>query len=127
LTPTQFKMDFPEFASITDYPDDMVQFWLTAGEAMTSESRWGDLYGLGVELFAAHNLVLEQQAIKRASAGGSPGGASGPVSAKTVDKVSVSYDTTVASEADAGHWNLTIYGQRRYRLSMMFGAGGMQL
>ena len=48
------------------------------------------------------------------------------MSAKSVDKVSVSYDTQASVSPDAGHWNLTIYGQRMWTLIQMFGAGPVQ-
>jgi hypothetical protein len=52
--------------------------------------------------------------------------AAGMVARKTVDKVSVTYDTASAMEEDAGHWNLTVYGTRFIRLARMVGTGGMQ-
>jgi hypothetical protein len=53
--------------------------------------------------------------------------ASGIVSSKSVDKVSVSYDTSGAMEAGAGHWNLTTYGTRYIRLVKLVGAGPLQI
>lgn len=126
MTPAAFRTAFPEFASETAYPDSLVTFWLTVAGKMVSATRWGDLLDQGIQLFTAHNLVLERQAAKSAATGAVPGGASGPVNSKTVDKVSVSYDTAAAMEPNAGHWNLTTYGQRYIRLANMFGSGGLQ-
>ena len=64
---------------------------------------------------------------KAASAGGIPGSSSGVQSSKSVDGVSVSYDTTVATVEGAGNLNLTTYGTRFAELRDMFGAGGLQL
>jgi len=122
-----FRADFTEFANTTNYPDSMITFWLTYAARLVDETRWGDCYDLGVELFVAHNIVLERDAVRRAAAGATPGQASGPLASKTVDKVSISYDTASAMEPGAGHWNLTVYGQRYARMVQMFGAGGIQL
>ncbi|ECC3368559.1 TPA: DUF4054 domain-containing protein, partial [Escherichia coli] len=48
-------------------------------------------------------------------------------SSKSVDKVSVSYDTSATLNPDAGFWNNTRYGAEFYQLITMFGAGGRQL
>lgn len=127
VTTSKFRTDFPEFSNTTAYPEALVSFYLTLGAKLMSVDRWADIIDEGLELFVAHNLALERPAQKTAAAGGVPGIASGPVSSKTVDKVSVSYDTSAAMEADAGHWNLTIYGQRYIRLARMVGSGGIQL
>lgn len=121
------RTDFPEFADTAAYPDSGVNFWLALGVKLLNVDRWADLLDTGLELFAAHNLVLERQASKAAAFGGVPGVGSGPVSGKTVDKVTINYDTAAAMEPDAGHWNLTNYGSRFIRLARMAGAGGIQL
>jgi hypothetical protein len=51
----------------------------------------------------------------------------GPVASKSIDKVSVSYDTAAAAMKDAGDFNLTTYGVRYLRIAKMMGAGGLQL
>jgi hypothetical protein len=127
VDPDHFREDFPEFASIVTYPTTMVQFWLDVASQMVRQQVWGQQYKLGVELYTAHNLVLEAQAARAVAVGGVPGVSSGPINNKSVDKVSTGYDTTVASEEKAGAWNLTVYGTRFYRLMLMFGAGGIQL
>lgn len=122
-----FRADFPEFGDTTAFPNSGVTYWLTLGGKLLNASRWDDLLDTGLELFIAHNLVLERQAQKAAAFGGVPGVSTGPTSGKTVDKVTVSYDTSAAMEPDAGHWNLTIFGTRFIALARMVGAGGMQL
>lgn len=126
MTPATFRTDFPEFASNALYPDAQITFWLNLGVKLLPECRWQDLLDAGLELFTAHNLVLERQAQASAATGAPPGVAAGMVSAKSVDKVSVNYDTASAMEADAGHWNTTTFGQRFIRLARMVGAGGVQ-
>ena len=124
VTAEDFTRMFPEFRDMA-YADS-IPVWLGVAEQMTNEEAWGSLYTLGVSLFAAHYLVLGLTASKTRESGGVPGQGS-VVSSKTVDKVSVSYDTAIASAEGAGNWNLTTYGARRYQLSRLFGAGGVQL
>lgn len=135
-TVTNFRTDYPEFGSVSKFPDSAVTYWLGIAKLMLT-TRWDDtpaeagaptqLY-YGTELFVAHNLVLEAQARKNAAKGGTPGvGNAGPVSSKSVGPVSISYDTASAIELDAGHWNLTVYGTRFIQLARMMGAGPLQI
>lgn len=127
-TAATLRQHFPEFADETTYPDTNVEFWLGIAAKLVNESRWGELTDLGQELFAAHKLVLEFQAQASADTGSAPGTAQGGVvSGKSVDKVSVNYDTGAAAELDAGHWNMTTFGKRYIRLARMMGAGPIQV
>lgn len=127
VTLISLRSDFPEFASTTSYPDSTVNFWIGVAGNMLIASRWGNMLSVGIELYAAHNLVLEAQAVVTTAIGGIPGIAKGPVSSEGIDKGSVSYDSVTASEDGAGNWNLTIYGSRFIRMAKMFGAGGLQI
>lgn len=127
VTASSFYADFPEFADVEAYPESTVSFWLALAVKLLDPCRWGDLLDVGTELFVAHNLTLDARNRKAASAGGIPGASSGVMSSKTVDKVSVSYDTAIAGVEGAGHWNLTTYGTRYIQLARMVGAGGVQL
>lgn len=122
-----FRTDFPEFADATAYPDAAVNFQINLATLRMPEDRWQDLLPYGIELFTAHYLAVARKNIQTASAGGVPGGGMGVVNSKTVDKVSVSYDTALASLEGGGHWNLTSYGVQYLQLARMIGAGGIQL
>lgn len=124
---TTFRQDFPEFASTTDYPDAQVQFWLGVGGKLLRADRWFDLLDQGLELFTAHHLAIQAKDKKTSVAGGIPGAVQGQQTSKSVDKVSVSYDTSKVSYEDAGFWNMTSYGIQYWNLLMMVGAGGVQL
>lgn len=127
MTPAQFRSDFPEFADTTAYPDSMVTLWLSVSTNLVNAARWGDLTDIGIELVTAHQLTIATRDSK-AGAGGMPGGAiSGPVSSKSVDKVSVSYNTSATQFEGEAFWNMTAYGVRYLGLAMMMGAGGIQL
>lgn len=127
----QFRTDFAEFASTAVFPDSSVNYWLTIANAKlnatVSGARWGNLLLMGIELFTAHNLVLEAMAQRGAQAQGIPGINKGAISVSNAGSVSISYDTQAAMELKAGHWNLTIYGTRFIREARMVGAGPLQI
>lgn len=127
VTTAQLRSDFPEFADTTVYPDAMVQTWLTVAASLVNADRWTELTNVGIELVTAHHLALSARDQNAAAVGGIPGTMTGPTSAKSVDKVSVSYDTAAASLDGAGFWALTSYGVRYLSLARMFGAGGLQI
>ena len=113
FTPEAFREHFPEFADTTTYPDSQIDFWASAAGPMVNATRWGELTSLGVELVTAHHLVM---AIGAATNGGAVGG---PVASKSVDKVSVSYDTSAYLVEGGSFWNMTTYGVRYLYLSLI--------
>ncbi|QEE24583.1 DUF4054 domain-containing protein [Rhodanobacter glycinis] len=123
----QFRTDFPEFADAAIYPDATVNLWLGVAQVTLSADRWGALLDLGTELFIAHHLAVGAGNTKAAAAGGIPGSAGGVVSSKSVDKVSVSYDTAAGTLEGGDFWNRTTYGIEFLRYARMMGAGGIQL
>jgi hypothetical protein len=126
LSVTDFRVAYNEFANASDFPDASVQQWLNVGYKLVRADAWDDILDVGVGLFTAHYLVLMYRDTLSASRG-LFGQVAGIVSSKSVDKVSVSYDTATASISDAGHWNQSSYGLRYYQLMMMMGVGGIQL
>lgn len=127
ITVAQFRTDFPEFADVTVYPDATFTLWYGVATKLLNADRWGTLLDIGSELYVAHQLVLEARAFAEASAGAVPGSSVGPINSKSVDKVSIGYDTSSGTESDVGHWNLTIYGTRFIRLAKMMGMGPVQI
>lgn len=127
VTPASFREHFPEFVSAAIFPDGQITYWLSIAAIRLSACRWAELLDHGAELFVAHNLVLSAQAARSAAGGGVPGQAAGPTASKTVDKVSVSYDTGATSIEGGGDWNLTSYGRRFLQVARLIGAGGVQL
>lgn len=85
------------------------------------------LFDYGLELMVAHNLVLERRAQDENNKGNVPGWGRGLINNASVDKASVGYDTSAVVEEGGGHWNLTTYGTRFYRLLRMVGAGPFQV
>ncbi len=125
---TDFRTAFPRFSDTTRYPDAEIQFRLNLADVLLSEKITGkDLFPYFVELFVAHYMTLWATDSRAIAAGGSGGASAGVASSKSVDKVSVSYDTGTTLNPDAGFWNYTRYGAEFWQLIMMFGAGGIQL
>ncbi|QEE24519.1 DUF4054 domain-containing protein [Rhodanobacter glycinis] len=126
ITTDQFRIDFPEFADSSVYSDAVISFWLGIAAVSLSECRWGAWWGLGQELFTAHNIVLAAQSVEDASLGITPGEVDGPATAKSVDKVSVSKDASAVTLEDGGFWNMTRYGIQLLQFARMVGSGGIQ-
>lgn len=127
VTPASFRANYPEFVSNTAYPDTLITYWLTISALLLNQTRWMNLLDFGTELFVAHNLALERQAVKSAASGAVPGIQTGAINNKSVGPVSQGYDTSAGLELEAGHWNLTTYGTRFIRMARMVGSGGIQL
>lgn len=128
VTADSFRQNYPAFKSDTMYPSQVIDYYLTLAGLLLSEPRWTTALDMGTELFVAHHIVLEKQAMDAAATGAAPGvGIGGPVGGKSTGPISISYNTEAAVELGAGHWNQTVYGTRFIRLARMMGAGGLQL
>lgn len=123
----QFRADFPEFADITKYPDSAVNLWLNLGVKVLAPDRWCDYLDVGLELFIAHNITLAANNQLAEAVGGTAGQVKGPLTSKSVDKVSAGYDTGAVALDDGGFYNLTTYGIQLLQLARMVGTGGIQL
>jgi len=123
----QFRTDFPEFSDTTKYPDSAVNLWLSLGEKTLAPDRWCDYLDLGLELFIAHNLAIAAGNQLTEMVGGTAGQVKGPLTSKSVDKVSAGYDTGAVALQDGGFFNLSTYGIRYLQLARMVGTGGIQL
>lgn len=127
ITVAQLRTDFPEFADGSVYPDPTVNFWLGVAAITLPADRWDTLLGIGTELFTAHHLVVSAGAAEDNAIGSTPGEVTGPTASKSVDKVSVSYDTGALALENGGFWNLSVYGIQFLQFARMVGAGGIQL
>lgn len=127
-TVSDFRRDFPQFNDAAIYPDTQINFRLNLADVLLSESITGTaLFPYLVELYVAHYMALWLADQRSVQAGGAGGSTNGVQSSKSVDKVSVGYDTSAVINPDAGFWNYTRYGIEFYQLITMFGAGGRQL
>ncbi|ANF79326.1 DUF4054 domain-containing protein [Salmonella enterica] len=127
-TVAQFRQTFPQFTDETTYPDPAIQMRLNLADVLMSESRFGpDVFPYVVCLFVAHYLALSAADNRSAATGGAGGVNTGIMTAKSVDKVSASYDASSTLNPDAGFWNNTRYGSEFWEYLMIFGAGAIQL
>ena len=127
-TAEQFRSDFPQFADSTKFPDTQINFRLGLADILLSEKLTGvKLFPYFAELFVAHYLTLYAADSSAEAVGAASGATGGVVASKSVDKVSVSYDTGSTLNPAAGFWNYTRYGAEFWQLLSMFGMGGRQL
>lgn len=127
VTPTSFREAFPAFSSTALFPDAQINIWLTFAVPLHNADRYGNLLDLAVQLFVAHNLVLERQSAAASAMGQAPGVIVGAQTSGSVDKVSWSRDGSAAMDPKNGHWNLSSYGMRWVQLVQIVGAGAVQL
>lgn len=114
-----FIAAFPMFADTAKYPEESVNFWADLGSKLIDPCKWGDVYMNGLYLYIAHQVTLDSKT--------TAGQDIGLVSNKAVGSASKGYDRASSNEEGAGYWNLTVWGQRYWRLVRMFGAGGLQV
>jgi hypothetical protein len=126
ITAAQFRALLPEFADSSKFTDEAIDVWLIVATAQLNTTRWGSLYNLGLALFAAHNIVLGRFCTLQALRGGVPGmGGFGLIGSKSINGVSISYNTNLAALQDGGDFNLTLYGIRFLGFARMVGSGGV--
>lgn len=127
LTISTFRQVFPEFHDPGLYPDVVIEFYDTVALGLLDPTRWGANLLQGESLFVAHHLAMSARDAAVSQAGGVPGEVKGPVTAKGVDKVTVSYDAQAVALTDGGFWNMTSYGIRFLTYALQIGSGGAQL
>ena len=138
VTAATFKLDFPEFGNVSSFPPSTVTYWLAIANLLLNQAYWGigsttatapptTKYDFATELFVAHNLVLEQQALKAVAAGGTPGVQQGIVTSKSVGSVSLGYSIAEVMNQDGSFWNATTYGTRFLWLARLVGSGPVQI
>jgi len=131
ISASQFQQNYDEFGNTEVYSPSVVQNVLTLAYLMLNSERWGAILDYGAQLFTAHYLALARRSANENasdnSANNPTGTMIGPISARSVDKASVNYDTANAIIEGGNHWNLTIYGVQFLDMSRMVGAGPMQV
>ena len=115
MTALEFRARFPEFANTSDTTIDI---YIQDAEIMVIESRWGQLFKMGVAYLSAHYLSL---ALKSANG---KSGAVNQVASKSVEGVSVSYTTSQGTITE-DYYQSTIYGQRYLNLLSQVGIGNV--
>jgi Protein of unknown function (DUF4054) len=140
ITPTIFRQNFNAFADPGVFDDNSINLFLGVAGNLMNDNRWGGnadevldgngnittmgTQDYGICLFTAHHLVLMARDNATVRADGLPGTVEGVRNAKSVDKVSVSYDTEGVMIKGGDFWNMTQYGIRFLHLARMMGTGG---
>lgn len=113
ITPTSFKVRFPEFAAVADA---RIQLFIDDSVLSLNEVVWGTKYDLGLDYLTAHYLVLGE----KSSAGNT--GSNNETSSQAVDGTSVSYNTAPVDSIADSYYTSTSYGQRYLALRKSLGA-----
>ena len=141
FTVEEFRADYPAFADAGRFTDEEVQYWIDQAcsppnsTPAINQYRWGQFYQLGLHLWVAHNLAVQDMMAQRAGMPGMGGPTymsmpltgSGVAASKSVDGVSLSYDNMIGMEKDAGWWGLTPWGNQFLYYLRMAGAAPIQL
>jgi len=127
VTAAQIRTDFVEFASVPNYPNATIDFWLVVAGKLLRADVWQDMLDQATELFVCHQLTVARRNVAAAAGGGIPGQGVGVLTSKAVDKVSAGYDVSNISLTNGAYWNLSTYGIQFLQLARLFGAGGVQL
>lgn len=117
---------FPAFTNQTQFPPDRVQVFIDLANLQV-DSKFGSLQAYVAGLWAAHNIVIEEQQANSVNQGLLPGDTVGVLKTVSAGTTSTTWDTNIAVIEGAGQWNTTFYGRRYYEYNRMFGAGPTQV
>lgn len=126
VTVTQFRANFPEFTSTSVYSDSMINMWMMWAATFLSQRRWRQALDLGVQLYVAHQIVMQGLSTAEGGNGAPPGMTVGPISSKTVGELTIAYDTALGADAEDGPWSSTRYGTMFVKLARQMGSGPIQ-
>lgn len=117
----QFRAQFPAFANVTKYPDALLSGYFDMGTCYISPIDWPGLSGnclqQALNLMTAHLVTLST----KANAGKSQ---SGPVSAASIDKVSVTMQPPPIKNEWQSWLATTPWGLQLWALLQVKAAGG---
>lgn len=127
---TSFRTAYPQFGSLTLWPDPIVTIALCEGDSETGGKGWGgyqdDCHNFkqrGMFLYAAHWLTVSYPMGGNSTANSNPTWAA---NSKSVGDESISYNTGSDSLNPSSAWLLsTLYGQQYTRLRRRAGMGAI--
>lgn len=112
ITPSSFKVRFPEFACITE---ERIQLFIDDSVVILNEAYWGTKYDLGLYYLSAHSLYMASNTEDGNIV------TSGPIASRAVDGVSVSYAVSSSDDVSDNYYRYTRYGQRYISLRKTLG------
>lgn len=118
MTPAEFKLDFPQFASESD---ERIQREIDNAAPFFDVERWAAFYTAGLGNYVAHKIALGNYLTAQTPAST----LSIDVTVKKVGDVTVQRDPAIMSMAARDPFMRTIYGQEYLRLRRMIGGGGL--
>ena len=121
MTPSDFKNQFPEFASETDA---RVQLFIDKAAPHFDFDRWDDFYQDGVANWVAHNLAM---ANAQTAQGGAVQAMTNDNLVKKVGDVQVTKDTELLNKQTDTPFYRTLYGQQYLYLRRMVGRGAFSV
>lgn len=116
ITPTTFKIRFPEFET---QDDSRVELFINDATTQISEAKFGTSYDIALAYLTAHYLSLSVK-----SSSGSSGNV-GAIASKSVEGVSVSYNQAQAKDQKESYYLSTTYGQRYLELRSQITVGNI--
>lgn len=112
----EFKVAFPQFASVDD---GLITTALSLSTRLLSRAAWGEFYSDAVSLDAAHNLYHDIM-LSSGELNSAAQFAVGTISSVSAAGMSTSFNNGVTSNGKASHasdwYSKTVYGQRFLRL-----------
>lgn len=112
ITATDFKVRFPEFASVDDA---RIELFINDAVIVLNESYWGDKYDLGLYYYTAHVLQLGSQT----ESGNAD--ATSAIASQAVDGTSISFAQGPVNDQSEAFYSSTAYGQRYLALRKTLG------
>ena len=110
-------------------PTAVLTVYVNLASACLAYERWQDCWEVGMGFFIAHYATLYIQAMANvgdaAKVIASAGVAKGIQASKSVNDVSVSYQSVVTGWESWGSWNLTLFGQQFVQMANIIGMGAI--
>jgi len=121
MTPSEFKTQFPEFATETDA---RVQIFIDRAMPHFDVERWDDLYQDGVAYYVAHEMTLSNV---QTAQGGSVQALTNDNTTKRVGDVQVTKDAGLLAKQSDNPFYRTLYGQKYLYLRRQVGIGALSV
>lgn len=118
MTILEFRTRFPEFTDVL-YPDPKVQLAIDDAAPFFNEDAWGDMLGIGMACYVAHNLILGKANAKTPIVD--------DASNKKVGEISKTRSEQLMVKFTENPYLRTNYGQRYQQLAKLAGAGAISV
>lgn len=123
LDVNSFYNQFPRLKA--KFSEDRIAYWHGQFQSLYEKKQWGQFWARGANLYAAHNLVIEDT-INDSEDAFTIANGQATVVHKEVGPLykTMSYSGKHTALVNQGQWGLTLYGQQFFQLIRMIGVGG---